>query len=115
MSRSPTRGRALGSPPTQRLNVALTRHCCGLIIVGDINIIGSVKSKGKDAKEKARPIIVPGANGQMIRVNPGMLKSLCQDLSSAGRVVEPPPVVPEEEAEPEAEDKLAEEAEEEEG
>lgn len=93
----------------QRLTVALTRHRCGLIIVGDINVMGSVKAKGKDAKEKPKPMIVPGANGEMIRVNPGMLKLLCQDLSGAGRAVEPPLVVPEAEAEPEAEDKLAEE------
>jgi superfamily I DNA and/or RNA helicase len=43
----------------RRLNVALTRHRCGLVIFGDINIIG--KAKAQSLKDRSVPLWVPTA------------------------------------------------------
>lgn len=66
-----------------RLNVAMTRQRCGLVIVGDINVLGKLH----DGKLKS--VLVPGPNGEMYRTNPGALMKLCIEMSKAGRVATP--------------------------
>ncbi|KAK1983080.1 P-loop containing nucleoside triphosphate hydrolase protein [Colletotrichum cereale] len=71
----------------QRLNVALTRQRCGLVIVGDIDVAGPV-DKAKAKKEHVR-------KGEFLLMEPGKritkgfaveLHQVCKMLTEAGRV-----------------------------
>lgn len=63
-----------------RLNVAITRQRCALVIIGDINILG------KPTAGKPKAIDVEGPNGEMCKMNPGALKELCSWMTRKNRV-----------------------------
>ncbi|KAH7316633.1 P-loop containing nucleoside triphosphate hydrolase protein [Stachybotrys elegans] len=68
----------------QRLNVTLTRHRSGLVIVGDINVVVE-KGKGKSDKKALR---VEGPMGESYWINPGHLRLVHDTLLENGRVAE---------------------------
>ncbi|KAL1860333.1 hypothetical protein Daus18300_009246 [Diaporthe australafricana] len=94
----------------QRLNVAMTRHRCGFVIVCDINVVGEVrgKRKRKNAHQKPKSVFVQGPNGETFRMSPGVLWDVCVELNRAGRVTEANNAV---KVADEVEDELAEEGE----
>lgn len=79
-----------------RLNVSITRQRCGLILIGDINVTGEMmankggKNRGaaQKAKDAARAavIAVESPTGEIVYVNPGVLKKALQSMVAAGRV-----------------------------
>jgi len=66
----------------QRLNVMLTRHRCGLVIVGDINVCGKVDAPGGGAKVKTI-----NAEGEEVEFSALFLKNIYGRLYKSGRVV----------------------------
>ncbi|CAG9982744.1 unnamed protein product [Clonostachys byssicola] len=80
-----------------RLNVLLSRQKSGLVIIGDINIMGEVFSSG-DSKRKTRirqasgtsQVKVKGAGGKVSFVLSGFLINVCQELVDSARVAEAP-------------------------
>ncbi|CAI6091069.1 unnamed protein product [Clonostachys chloroleuca] len=84
------------------LNVLLSRQKSGLVIVGDINIMGKVsggggdgddgddgKGKGKGEMEASKHK-VKGAGGTVSFVRSTFLAKICQKKVTSGRVVETP-------------------------
>lgn len=73
---------------TQRLNVMLTRHKCGLIIVGDIYVAHAVERGDKKAKSAVaqKKIIVAGPNGEISFTRATALRELYKELHASGRV-----------------------------
>ncbi|KIE02685.1 hypothetical protein MAJ_00987, partial [Metarhizium majus ARSEF 297] len=69
-----------------RLNVLLSRHRSGLIIVGDINVTGDVENQ--DIPFEGMDII--GKSGEKYFDKCTMLRNIHLDLHSAGRVVRVP-------------------------
>lgn len=90
----------------QRLNVALSRQRCGLLLVGDINIAGQVEEvenkysgKGKNmgpakrAREKKfreekddRALRIALHTGEEVFMKPGVLRGVLKDFVASGRV-----------------------------
>lgn len=74
----------------QRLNVMLSRQRCGLLLVGDVNVAGSMtKEKGaKKGKNKGRndTVKIIGEEGKVAYVAGGMLYSVHKALWESGRV-----------------------------
>ncbi|KFG84682.1 putative DNA helicase [Metarhizium anisopliae] len=66
-----------------RLNVLLSRHRSGLIIVGDINVTGNVKNHETPFKG----VNIIGKTGEKFFDKCNMLRNVHVDLHSAGRVV----------------------------
>lgn len=80
----------------QRLNVMLSRHRCGLVVFGDINVAGPVdgtgttraKTLGKRAKKEDHyTFSVVGEDGKKHWMKAGMLHNVYKALYKAGRVV----------------------------
>jgi hypothetical protein len=67
----------------QRLNVMLSRHKSGLIIVGDVNVMGDVTKK----KQPPKRIVVIGENGEKNFTKMNMLRNVHFGLNALGRVV----------------------------
>ncbi|KAL6861021.1 hypothetical protein J3F83DRAFT_747091 [Trichoderma novae-zelandiae] len=78
-------------------NVMLTRHRCGLVVVGDINVTGELvevevegkgKGKGKGkSKRNDSSFRVEGPNGEMYFTKASALRRVHEKLHSAGRVI----------------------------
>lgn len=83
-----------------RLNVMLTRHRSGLVIIGDINVTGNVESLLKKANDKPKnknkgkgrarhpDVLRTRANtGELVNVKARMLRDLCVSSQKSGRVI----------------------------
>ncbi|KLU83426.1 hypothetical protein MAPG_02486 [Magnaporthiopsis poae ATCC 64411] len=77
-----------------RLNVAITRHMSGLMLVGDVSAAGAMisnkkgRGKGKMAEEPTdERIKAYGPDGEVVFLKSRCLRQICQELSDAGRVV----------------------------
>lgn len=83
----------------QRLTVALSRQRCGLLLVGDIEVMGNLgapKGRNRGAKNNAmkeaevakKAIKTQSPTGEDTYINPGVLRAVLKDLLSAGRVAD---------------------------
>lgn len=73
----------------QRLNVMLTRHRSGLVIVGDINAAGPVEKAGKGkGKGKEEKFVVMGPDGHTSFVKVIALRKVHLALHRSGRVID---------------------------
>ncbi|KAL6794263.1 P-loop containing nucleoside triphosphate hydrolase protein [Trichoderma sp. SZMC 28012] len=71
----------------QRLNVMLSRHKSGLLIFGDIKVLGEVTQEAPGKGKGKGKAIVTGARGGKSFVGRGMLGNILDDLSARRRVV----------------------------
>jgi hypothetical protein len=76
-----------------RLNVMITRQRCGLVIFGELSVVGKVGKKGsadrKAADQQAKKgRAVVGEDGELRFTKLRMLRELAVRLSDAGRVLE---------------------------
>jgi hypothetical protein len=72
-----------------RLNVMLSRQKSGLLIFGDINVLGAVEDSGK-GKGKGKATVRVTAQGDKQYVQLGMLFNVLRTLHGQGRVVNLP-------------------------
>jgi len=71
-----------------RLNVMLTRHKCGLVVVGDINAVNPPKWKGK-GKGRVEPntMRTETVTGEVAYVNVSAVRSVYTHFRETGRVI----------------------------
>ncbi|KAL7892380.1 P-loop containing nucleoside triphosphate hydrolase protein [Trichoderma sp. SZMC 28014] len=72
----------------RRLNVMLSRQRSGLVIFGDINVLGSLEDSGKS---KSKSVLRVAENGREVYVRKTMLYSVLQKMQRQDRVVPLPP------------------------
>lgn len=94
-------------PDKHLLNAMLTRHRCGLVIVGDIDVLPSFEGDTGSLKRKRQTVTnitvkeggqktftVEALSGRVYRTNPTMLWEVYSEMYHSGRVVQAP-VTPE--------------------